>query len=179
MWGTRTVIGMTADGYRERYGGWVGGHGSGAVLARGLRRVNSRLSRRAMPRDFFGFEDSTAIPDEVHAADDKTLRLSSVEISDADVEAFLQYQRALRDDLEFSPVCRAGWVEHLAEAHRRALLDAGLDAARHSRLAPIAADFCGKRMTVRRLRRRLAELNDRIARHEAGGANVSAQDREL
>ena len=132
-----------------------------------------------MPRDVFGFEDATAIPDEVQAADDKTLRLSSVEIAPGDVDAFLVYQRALRDYLEFSPVCRAAWVEQLAEAHRRSLSEARLDPARHARLAPIAADFSGKRMTVRRLRERLRELNDRIARMEAEGARVPPPDREL
>ena len=132
-----------------------------------------------MPRDMFGFEDATAIPDEMQAADDKTLRLSAVEISRDDVDALLVYQRALRDYLEFSPVCRAAWVEQLAEAHRRSLSEAGLDPARHARLAPIAADFSGKRMTVRRLRERLRELNDRIARMQAEGAHVPAPDREL
>jgi hypothetical protein len=129
--------------------------------------------------DIFGFEDASAIPDEMQAADDKTLRLSSVEISPEDVDAFLRYQRALREYLEFSPVCRAGWVEQLAEAHRRSLEDAGLDAARHARLSPIAADFSGKRMAVRRLRRRLGELNERIARMEADGADVPAADLDL
>ena len=90
--------------------------------------------------------------------DDKTLRLSSIEVGTDDVDAFLRYQRALRDELEFSPVCAAGWDEHLAEAHRRALEESKLDAGRHSRISPIATDFAGRRMAVRRLRRRLEEL---------------------
>src|ERR671918_2119319 len=92
------------------------------------------------------------------AADDKTLRLSSIDVEAADVEAFIGSQRALRDELEFSPVCAAGWDEHLAEAHRRALEGSGLDAGRHSRISPIATDFAGRRMAVRRLSRRLQEL---------------------
>jgi hypothetical protein len=132
-----------------------------------------------MPRGIFGLEDATAISDEMQAADDKTLRLSSIEISPADVDAFLRYQRAFRDYLEFSPVCRAAWVEQLAEAHRRSLLDAGLDSTRHARLSPIAADFSGKRMTVRRLRQRLGELQLQIARTEADGGRAPVDDLEL
>src|SRR5918996_1624391 len=106
--------------------------------------------------------------------DDKTLRLSSIEVGTDDVDAFLRYQRALRDELEFSPVCAAGWDEHLAEAHRRALEGSGLDAGRHSRISPIASDFAGRRMAVRRLSRRLQELEQ-----HADGVDDLVQTRKL
>ena len=107
-------------------------------------------------------EETAPFAEEAQAADDKTLRLSSIDVGPADVDAFIAYQRALRDELEFSPVCAAGWAEHLAEAHRRALEQSGLDAGRHARISPMAQDFAGKRMAVRRLRRRLDELGGEV-----------------
>jgi hypothetical protein len=104
--------------------------------------------------------------EDAQAADDKTLRLSSIEVGPVDVEAFIRYQRAIRDELEFSPVCRAGWAEHLAEAHRRALEESGLDGGRHARISPIAQDFAGRRMAVRHLKRRLEELRGRALRED-------------
>lgn len=114
------------------------------------------------PHDSTGPEGAAVIPDEAQARDDRTLRLSSAEPTPEDVEAYLRYQRALRDELEFSPVCRAGWTEHLSEAHRRALEESGLEPGRYSRLSPLAADFAGRRMAVRRLKQRLAEADPEL-----------------
>lgn len=120
-------------------------------------------------------EDIAPFEEEAQAADDRTLRLSSVDIGPADVEAFIRYQKALRDELEFSPVCHAGWAEHLAEAHRRALEESGLQSGRHARVSPLAQDFAGKRMAVRRLRRRLDELRQLGAAEAEQVAKLAAE----
>ena len=119
-------------------------------------------------------EEPAPFAEDAQAADDKTLRLSSIDVAPADVDAFIRYQRALRDELEFSPVCRAGWAEHLAEAHRRALEESGLEPSRHARISPLAQDFAGRRMAVRRLRRRLEEVRARN-----GAASESEQVTKL
>jgi hypothetical protein len=123
-------------------------------------------------------DEAGPAPDDTQAADDKTLRLSSIDVAPAEVDAFLHYQRALRDELDFSPVCAAGWTEHLAEAHRRALEESGLEVARHARLSPMALDFSGRRMGVKRLRRRLGEIEERIARIRERGEGVLDEELE-
>ncbi len=117
-------------------------------------------------KDFFGFGTgevagefglgtggASAVPSEIAAADDRTLRLAAPGVNAEKVEAFLAYQRAFVTRTELS----------LADGHLAALQASGLDGNAQAQLNTVAQAFCGRRITSRRLRERLPSLEGEVA----------------
>jgi hypothetical protein len=124
-------------------------------------------------------KSNETIPDEVRAADDRTLRLSSLDVTPEDVEGFITYQRTLRDELEFSPVCHAGWTEQLSAAHQRSLAESKMDPGRLARVTSIALDFCARRSSAKTLRARLDDLRGADAETQEVAARLRTELRRL
>lgn len=129
----------------------------------------------------FGFDEfnATAIPEDMLAADDRTLRLAVPYFTSEEVDRFLRYQEALRDRLMASPIHADQWHAHFSGAHEDALADSGLTVQRHAQVASVASQFATRRASARRLREKQAELRKRIAETEARGDDVSPDDLEL
>lgn len=135
------------------------------------------------PRDMFGFDDFvpdvTAIPDDMLAADDRTLRLAAPPVTPEQVDRFVAYQRSLQERLEVPTLRTEQWDQHLAAAHQSALEQSGLTHAAQTQLSGIASKFCTQRASVRTLRRKQAELRRAIAEIEADGGDVPEADQAL
>lgn len=125
-------------------------------------------------KDIFGFDEAlpaSAVPDDMLAADDKTLRLAAPWVDAKKLEGFLRYQRAVRDRLGAVPV-HGDRAAHVASAHTAALELSGLTASDHAQLGAFANDFCGRRSTVRLLASKLDERRRETAEIEARGDDV-------
>jgi len=111
-------------------------------------------------RDFFGFDEQplgpAEVPEDIQAADDKTLRLASPELTHERLEGFVRYLTAFCDRLEAIPLGEA--AAHLASCHEQSLKESGLNRAWHHRISALVADFAAKRGTVLKLREKLAGL---------------------
>ena len=75
----------------------------------------------------------------------KTLRLASLQLSPARLDAFVVYQRAMLEAL--SKPGADDWSGRLAFAHAQALRASGLDPGEYGKLKSLVADFCGRRST--------------------------------
>lgn len=133
------------------------------------------------PRDLFGFDDlpATAIPEDVLAADDRTLRLAAPYFTPEEVDRFLRYQAALRDRLKAAPLHADQWHHHLSRAHEDALAESGLSVNQHAQINSVASQYATRRGSVRRLRAKQEELRRAIAKLEASGADVPPEQQEL
>lgn len=113
-------------------------------------------------RDIFGFDEQPLgpgeIPEDIQAADDKTLRLASPELTRERLDGFVQYLSAFCSRLEAIPLGSAS--AHLAECHEQSLAESGLDRKWHHRISALVADFGAKRGTVLKLREKLAQLGE-------------------
>jgi hypothetical protein len=87
--------------------------------------------------------------------DVKTLRLASLLLTPALLEAFLKYQRVLLAEL--APA-QGEWAGRFAFAHGRALAESGLDVQHHSKLKALVGDFCGRRSACLTVQQKVAEL---------------------
>lgn len=133
------------------------------------------------PRDLFGFEDlpTSAIPDDVQAADDRTLRLAAPSFTVDEVVRFLRYQAALRDQLKAAPLRADQWNDHVSHAHEAALALSGLTGSRHAQLNAVASQFATRRSSLRRLKQRQEELRLARAGLKARGKDVPSDQQEL
>src|SRR5262245_48026685 len=96
----------------------------------------------------------------------KTLRLATPALDAERLERFMRFQRAFLQEAE-----RPG-PDRLSGAHSAAVLASGLDAGELARIAPIVADFAGRRWAMRRLARR----RDELARKLAVSATLSGRE---
>ncbi|MBX5483990.1 MAG: hypothetical protein IRZ16_19370 [Myxococcaceae bacterium] len=132
-------------------------------------------------KDIFGFEDAppSAIPDEILAGDDKTLRLAAPIFSAEDLERYIRYERALLDRLDTAPIHPEARDEHFASSHMGALEASGLTSAQHAQLFAVVAKFCNHVTSRRALAEKQAALRARLAEQESRGEEPSEKDREL
>lgn len=133
------------------------------------------------PKDMFGFDDAptSAIPDELVAGDDRTLRLAAPLFTAEELEQFLEYERALLARLDTAPLRADQWHAHFAASHVAALEAGGLSAARHAQLSAVVAKYCAQVTSRRALSTKQAELRRKLAAIEATGDDPSEDDRDL
>ncbi len=96
----------------------------------------------------------------------KTLRLATPELDERRLLAFIAYQRALLEEAR-----RLGF----AASHERAQAASGLTGKEVSRIAPVVADFAGRRWTAAQLTQKLEATE---ARRRAGTL-LNMKEREL
>jgi hypothetical protein len=97
--------------------------------------------------------------------DQRTMRLAQLQITKERVDAVVAYQRTVAQHL--GEPGHEGWAGHLAFAHAAGLKASGLDAQDARKLSAVAADFCGRRLQVKRLEQRLADAKAKIAAAKA------------
>lgn len=102
------------------------------------------------------FDDLESQPASVgmEAADAKTLRLSALPFSEATLEALIRYQEAFLAHAEQPSV----GADSLGTAHQLGLQASGLDVKTLEKGNAMLRFYSGKRWTARKLRTRLAEL---------------------
>lgn len=139
------------------------------------------MTTKKGPRDLFGFDElpSSAIPDDVLAEDDRTLRLAAPFFTLDEVDQFIRYQETLRDRLMTSPIHADQWSQHLSAAHQDALAESGLSVARHAQISSVVSQFTTRRSSVRRLRAKQEEIRRCIAEAEAAGNDPLPEHLEL
>src|SRR5262245_56990323 len=96
--------------------------------------------------------------DDMQAADDKTLRLAAPLVTAETLDKHLRYLELFRALL--AGLAARGEVDpaHVAECHRRAREESGVDLETFGPLSALVADFAAKRGTVHALRARLKKL---------------------
>ena len=97
----------------------------------------------------------------VEAADARTLRLAAPLVTAERLAGYIRYLEAFQSLLSATPIRGSGDAAHVADSHRRAQLDSGVDLDCFGPLSALVADFAAKRGTVQALRRRLDELSER------------------
>lgn len=132
-------------------------------------------------RDMFGFDEmpASAVPDDILAADDRTLRLSAPAVSLETIQQFIRYQRALLERLSARPLKPELRNEHFATAHQEALSVSGLDVRTHAKISAVATQFASSRVTVSKLREKQKQLRKKMAEVESQGEDPTEADREL
>ncbi|WP_338866318.1 hypothetical protein [Myxococcus stipitatus] len=112
-----------------------------------------------MPSDFFddnGFQDVRNVEprgSNLSAADDRTLRMASLVLDRALLDALMSYQRAFLADAEAG----TGAID-VAQAHTRALEASKLEPLTAERGIALLRAFGGRRWTVRKLQDKLRQL---------------------
>ncbi len=107
-----------------------------------------------MSRSMFDDLDSQPQSAAMESADARTLRLSAPEFSKATLEALIRYQEAFLAHAEQPSVGH----ESLATAHQLGLQASGTDVKTVEKGNALLRSYSGKRWTARKLRTRLAEL---------------------
>jgi hypothetical protein len=97
--------------------------------------------------------------------DHRTLRLAHLQLTQERVAALVKYQSTVARHL--GEPGHDGWAGHLAFAHAAGLKESGLDAQDARKLSAVAADYCGRRLQVRRLEQRLADAKAKVASGKA------------
>ncbi len=98
---------------------------------------------------------------DTEAADARTLRLASPLVSQGRLDAYVRYLECFHSLLHASPIRGSADPAHVADSHRRAQAESGVDLESFGPLSALVADFAAKRGTVQALRRRLDELAER------------------
>jgi hypothetical protein len=119
------------------------------------------------------FDDLESQPASVgmEAADAKTLRLSAPEFSETTLEALIRYQEAFLAHAEQPSVS----PDSLGTAHQLGLQASGLDVKTVEKGNALLRAYSGKRWTARRLKTRLAELEQQA---DATSAEKARRARE-
>ncbi len=101
------------------------------------------------------FDDLDATPSgAMEAIDSRTLRLSAHPLTEEELQGLIRYQEAFLTRVE-GP---SGGPEAVADAHQAGLEASGLDVKRVELGTVLLRAYCGQRWTARRLRTRMAEL---------------------
>lgn len=104
------------------------------------------------------------------AADSRTLRFAAHALTEADLQGLIRYQEAFLSHVEQAP---RGEAHALTTAHELGLKASGLAVKVVELGNSMLRAYCGQRWTARRLRTRLAELEqqaDAVAAEKAGRA---------
>ncbi len=104
------------------------------------------------------------------AADSRTLRFAAHALTEADLQGLIRYQEAFLAHVEQAP---RGESQALTTAHELGLKASGLAVKVVELGNSMLRAYCGQRWTARRLRTRLAELEqqaDAVAAEKAGRA---------
>lgn len=107
-----------------------------------------------MSNDFFGFDDPHYRSTDLSAADDKTLRLAMVPLTEEELAGLKRFQQTYLAHAEPA----RGNSEALATAHRDAMKASGMPEKRVEQGLALLRLFSGKRWTVQKLRAKLTQL---------------------
>ncbi|MGA9521228.1 MAG: hypothetical protein WBV82_07180 [Myxococcaceae bacterium] len=98
---------------------------------------------------------------DIEAADARTLRLAAPLVTPERLAGYIRYLESFHAQLHATSIRGTGDAAHVADSHRRAQADSGVDLECFGPLSALVADFAAKRGTVQALRRRLDELGER------------------
>lgn len=83
----------------------------------------------------------------------KTLKLATLQLTSERLDAFVTYQRTMREAL--SRDTTSEWSGRYAFAHGKALAESKLDLVDYGKLKALVGDFCGRRSAYQQVKARL------------------------
>lgn len=108
----------------------------------------------------------------------KTLRLASIQLTEALLARYLDYQRVLVRELDKSPE-NTDWSGRFAFAHSHALVEAGLDSVTYGKLKALVGDFCSYHANLHGVRERLEKARTAAPRTPRDEALIARAEKEL
>lgn len=107
--------------------------------------------------------------------DVKTLRLASIQLTEALLEQYLAYEAALMAEFDRTEG-HADWNGRFAFAHQHALNEAKLDGLTYGKIRALVGDFCSRLGALEAVRRRLMTARANAA--AAAAAQQSPDEKE-